>query len=142
MSQSPDSNTVTNGIRVTASARYLPEESDPDSPFHLYMYRIAITNESRRRVKLRSRHWIIRDAYNEREDVRGPGVVGEYPVLDFGQSYEYTSQCPLTTTRWGTMEGSYTFEDVSTGQAFDVAIGRFFLVPTRQLEPIEESADG
>jgi ApaG protein len=139
MSQSPNSDKTTAGIRVRAAARYLAEESDPHAPFFLFMYRISISNAGRRRVKLLSRHWVIKDAFNEREDVRGPGVVGEYPVLGPGESYSYTSSCPLQT-RWGTMEGSYSFEDCDTGELIEVKIGRFFLVPTSQ--PKELTAEG
>ena len=135
MANSPDSDALSHGIRVQAAATYLPEESNPDAPFFLYMYRIEIRNEGFRRAKLLSRHWIIRDAFNEREDVRGPGVVGEYPVLAPGQSYEYASTSPLRT-RWGTMEGSYRFEDCDTGDTFEVDIGRFFLVPTSEVRQL------
>src|SRR5262245_55938316 len=105
----PSSDTVTHGIRVQAAAQYMPGESDPDGKRFLYVYRIRIKNEGTRRAKLRSRHWIILDADNQREDVRGPGVVGKTPDLAPGESFEYMSSCPLKTT-WGTMEGSYTFE--------------------------------
>jgi len=139
MTQSPNSNKTTQDIRVRAAAQYLADESDPDTPFFLFMYRIVISNESCETVKLLTRHWIIRDAYNEREDVQGPGVVGDYPVLAPGESYEYTSTCPLRT-RWGTMEGAYQFENCDTGEPLEVAIGRFFLVPSAQVR--EMSAEG
>lgn len=139
MTQSPNSNKATEDIRVRAAAHYLADESDPDTPFFLFMYRIVISNEGSETVKLLTRHWIIRDAYNEREDVQGAGVVGDYPVLAPGESYEYTSTCPLRTS-WGTMEGSYKFEVCDTGASLEVAIGRFFLVPTSQVR--ELSAEG
>lgn len=138
MSQSPNSDLSTDGIRVQAAATWLPEKSDPEVPRYFFMYRIKLSNDGSRTVKLLSRHWVIRDAYNEREDVRGPGVVGNYPVLAPGESYEYTSSCPLNT-RWGTMEGSYQFEDCSTGELLKVTIGRFFLVPGSR--PREVSAE-
>lgn len=87
-------------------------------------------------VRLLSRHWLIVDGEGQREEVRGRGVVGEYPTLAVGESYSYVSYCPLPTS-WGTMEGSYTFER-QDGTRFDVAIGRFFLVPSApplELEP-------
>ena len=133
MDQTPNSNRITDGIRVRAAALYVPGASDPDAPYFLFTYRIRITNEGSKRVKLLSRHWIIKDAFNEREDVKGPGVIGEHPELDPGESYEYTSSCRLRT-RWGTMEGSYQFEDLSIGGVVQVAIGRFFLVPSVQLK--------
>ncbi|MBL8859175.1 MAG: Co2+/Mg2+ efflux protein ApaG [Planctomycetes bacterium] len=128
MSDSPNSNTLTHGIRVQAAARYNADDSQPDNRQYLFEYRIRITNEGTTRAKLRSRHWIILDANNQREEVRGPGVVGKHPDLAPGESHEYKSNCPLRTT-WGTMEGTYTFER-EDGTKFDVAIGRFFLAPT------------
>ena len=75
------------------------------------------------------------DADGGREEVRGRGVVGEYPHLEFGESYSYVSYCPMKTS-WGTMEGSYTFER-EDGSRFDVEIGRFFLVPSAPSLQIE-----
>ena len=128
MQQTANSDTQTEGIRVQASAQYLPDESDPDAPFHLYVYRIVITNDGGRRARLLSRHWVIKDSNNERHDVEGPGVVGEFPDLAPGESFQYVSSVPLRT-QWGTMEGSYLFEGEDGGQ-FKVEVGRFFLVPT------------
>jgi ApaG protein len=130
--KSPNSDTVTDGIRIHASAQFLPDESDPDAPFYLFVYRIVIRNTGHRRAKLLSRHWIIKDSNNERHDVEGPGVVGEFPDLGPGESFQYVSSCPLRT-HWGTMEGSYLFER-EDGSQFQVKIGRFFLAPNT--EPI------
>ncbi len=126
--QSPNSDTITRGVRVRACAQYVPEQSDPDRCSFVYVYRITISNDGENPVTLRRRHWIILDSHGERDDVRGAGVVGETPTIQPGGSYEYVSRCPLST-RWGTMEGSYAFTDVS-GEEFDVEIGRFFLVPS------------
>jgi ApaG protein len=135
MVRSASSDTCTQGIRVHAAAQYLPEESDPGQKHWLYVYRIRITNEGEQPARLRARHWVILDSENERRDVRGPGVVGRYPDLAPGESFEYFSSCPLPTT-WGTMEGTYTFERPD-GDSFQVVIGRFFLVPNAPpvLEP-------
>ncbi len=130
MTQSPNSNALTEGIRVTAAAQYVPDQSDPDRGVHFYAYRIRILNEGERRAKLLSRHWIILDAHGQRQDVVDDGVVGEQPDLAPGDSFEYTSSCPMAT-EWGTMEGTYTFER-EDGSRFEVAIGRFFLVPSAQ----------
>ena len=119
--------TITQGMRVVAQAQYLPSESDPDRRHFVWNYRVVITNEGTGRARLKLRHWIILDADNRREDVRGGGVVGKTPSLAPGERFEYTSTCPLRT-RWGTMEGSYTFER-EDGSTFEAAIGRFFLVP-------------
>jgi ApaG protein len=130
MTRLAGSDTVTDGIRVRATAQYLQAESDPDRPHHVWKYRVVIENEGDRRAKLRSRHWIILDADNRREDVRGLGVVGKTPDLAPGERFEYVSSCPLKT-RWGTMEGSYTMER-EDGTTFEVEIGRFFLVPPQK----------
>lgn len=128
MNGSPNSDTLTEGIRVQAAARYAASESQPDNSQYLFVYKVRITNEGRERVQLRTRHWIILDANNQRQDVRGSGVVGNSPRLASGESFEYESSCPLRT-RWGTMEGSYSFTR-DDGSKLDVAIGRFFLVPS------------
>jgi ApaG protein len=121
------SNTLTDGIRVQAHAQWIEAQSDPDNGRWLYAYRIVISNEGPTAARLKSRHWIILNADNLREDVRGPGVVGKTPRLASGERFEYTSTCPLRTS-WGTMEGSYSFER-DDGSAFEAAVGRFFLVP-------------
>jgi ApaG protein len=121
------SDTTTQGIRVQAQAQFLPSESDSERRHFVWAYRIVITNEGTARAQLKSRHWIILDADNRREDVRGGGVVGKTPTLGPGERFEYTSGCPLRT-RWGTMEGSYTFAR-DDGATFEAQIGRFFLVP-------------
>ena len=128
MGQSPNSNTTTRDIRVEAAAQFVPERSDPDRPHHFYAYRIRITNEGDQTVQLMRRRWEIRDAGNNTETVSGDGVVGYQPTFEPGMSFEYTSYCPLKT-EWGTMEGCYTFER-DGGERFDVAISRFFLVPS------------
>lgn len=128
MPQSPNSDTTTRNIRVQAAAKYAPEESDPERQLHTFVYRIRITNDGDSKVQLLSRHWIILDSNNRREEVVGDGVIGKQPELGPGEMHEYTSYCPLRT-EWGTMEGTYTFRDENE-DLFEVAIGRFFLVPT------------
>ena len=119
------SDTTTQGIRVGATAFYLPEESVPDERRFVFGYRIVICNESSVPATLRSRHWVIIDANGQVEEVKGEGVVGEQPRLMPGAGFKYTSYCPLATT-WGTMEGTYQFE-TDEGETFDVKIGRFYL---------------
>jgi len=132
--RSSGSEATTEGIRVQAQAQFLPGESDSERRHYVWAYRIVITNEGHAPARLKSRHWIILDADNRREDVRGAGVVGKTPNLAPGERFEYTSGCPLRT-RWGTMEGSYTFER-EDGSAFEAAIGRFFLVPPPAPVPV------
>lgn len=121
------SDQVTRGVRVRAAACFMEKESDPSMRQFHYGYRIRFDNEGEETVQLISRHWVIVDAQGRREEVRGAGVVGEQPTLAPGESYEYTSGCPLKT-EWGTMEGSYLF-GVEDEEPFEVAVGRFFLAP-------------
>jgi ApaG protein len=121
------SDTITEGIRVQADAQYMPADSDPAGGQFLYAYRVVITNVGTQPARLRSRHWIIIDSDHKREDVHGEGVVGKTPRLAAGESFAYTSGCPLGKP-WGTMEGSYQMER-DDGKTFRARIGRFFLVP-------------
>lgn len=127
-SRSRGSETITHDFRVAVQPSYMVEHSNPAESKYLFAYTITITNESDRRARLRSRHWIIVDANGQRHDVRGEGVVGETPMLAPGTSYRYSSFCPLPT-EWGTMEGSYQMEaDDETD--FDIAVARFYFVAT------------
>ena len=119
------SEVMTQGIRVGAAAFYLPHESDPDEERYAFGYTIVVANQGDSPVRLVSRHWIIIDGKGQREEVRGPGVVGKTPRLEPGQAFKYQSFCPLPTP-WGTMEGTYQMER-DDGQTFDAAIGRFYL---------------
>ncbi len=113
------------GIRVTTVPAYAAEHSDPEAGKHVFTYTITIHNDGDGAAKLVSRHWVIIDGNGKREDVRGPGVVGQTPRVEPGASYEYQSFCPLKT-RWGTMEGSYHMRR-DDGTEFDVAVPRFVL---------------
>ena len=90
------SEAVTRGIRVEVSARYSPDHSRPGNQW-FFLYTVTISNEGEDTVQLVSRHWVITDGAGEVEEVEGPGVVGEQPVLEPGDSYQYTSGCPLPT---------------------------------------------
>ncbi len=116
---------VTRGISVTVTSRYMPEESSPDHGRYFFAYTVEIINTSLDRVQLRARHWLITDGHGQVQEVRGAGVVGEEPVLGPGESFSYTSGCPLTTPS-GTMQGSYLMETAS-GETFDAAIPAFSL---------------
>lgn len=117
---------VTNGICVGVEARYSQEHSVPEHSRWFFLYTITISNESDQTAQLLSRHWIITDATGKQEEVRGPGVVGEQPVLAPGEAFQYTSGCPLSTP-FGSMEGSYemVLEDESQ---FRARIARFELL--------------
>lgn len=115
----------TRGVKVEVESRYLQEKSDPVSKRWFFAYDIRISNEGSETVQLLTRHWIITDANGNIEEVKGPGVVGNQPVLAPGESFEYTSFCPLTTP-FGTMEGSYQMV-TEGGGGFDAAIAQFAL---------------
>lgn len=119
------SRAVTRGIEVFVQSSYVPEQSEPDQQQWFFAYRVRLTNGGDETVQLLTRHWVITDANGQVEEVRGPGVVGKQPVLEPGQSFEYTSACPLTTA-FGTMHGSYQMR-ARTGDAFDVEIAPFTL---------------
>jgi ApaG protein len=114
---------------VHVDTEYAPGRSDPARNQWFFLYTIRVTNEGRHTVQLISRQWIITDQDGEVETVKGPGVVGEQPVLAPGQSFEYTSFCPLTTPI-GSMHGSYQMV-AANGESFDAEIAPFSLaVPT------------
>lgn len=116
---------ITNGIRVTVEPRFLPDQSNATESRFFWAYTIAIENGGPKPVQLVARHWVITDGNGRREDVRGPGVVGEQPVIAPGSSYSYTSGCPLTTPS-GIMAGIYEMVDAE-GDVIEVAIPAFSL---------------
>ena len=116
---------VTRKIEVSVEPFYLPDSSDPADGRYVWAYRITIDNQSDEPVKLLSRYWHITDASGHVEEVSGPGVVGEQPELNPGDSYQYMSGCPLSTPS-GFMVGRYTMRD-GKGESFDVAIPAFSL---------------
>ncbi|CAE6693856.1 Protein ApaG [Candidatus Nitrotoga fabula] len=118
-------------IKIAVEVNYLPEQSDESDNRFVFAYTITITNESNVTVKLVSRHWIITDANQYVQEVRGQGVVGEQPVLHPGQSFEYTSGTVLAT-QVGTMSGSYQMV-AEDGTKFDAPIPQFVLSVPRVL---------
>ena len=115
----------TRGIRVTVEPRFVEEESQPEKGKFFFAYTVEITNLSAERVQLESRHWTIVDGLGRFQKVNGAGVVGKQPVLGPGESFTYTSGCPLTTPD-GSMEGSYLML-LETGEAFKAEIPAFAL---------------
>ena len=116
---------VTQGIRVRVTPQFLEEESSPEDDRYVWAYTIDIVNEGSETVQLRTRHWRITDATGRTEEVRGPGVVGQTPVLQPGESFRYTSGCPLTTPS-GIMVGSYHMTTEAGGR-IEVAVPAFSL---------------
>jgi ApaG protein len=120
------SNAITNGIRVTVSSNYIPAQSAPKARRYVFAYTVRIANEGTEAAQLKSRHWIITDGNGKVEEVRGPGVVGEQPMLRPGEHFEYTSGCVLETPR-GSMEGAYQMVRAD-GTEFDATIAPFALM--------------
>ena len=118
------SEALTHGIRVEVEARYSADHSRPGNQW-FFLYTVTIGNEGEDTVQLVSRRWVITDGAGEVEEVEGPGVVGEQPVLEPGDSYQYTSGCPLPTP-FGSMEGSYQMV-TGSGGSFDAEIAPFLL---------------
>jgi ApaG protein len=116
---------VTRSIRVRVRPEYLESQSAPEEGRFFWSYTIEIVNEGTETMQLRSRYWRITDANGRVEEVRGPGVVGQTPVIGPGQSFEYTSGCPLKTAS-GIMVGSYQMLQAD-GTLVDIAIPPFSL---------------
>ena len=125
------SDTTTRGIRIQVRSQYLPERSAPRDSQYLFAYHIRVSNEGDETAQLVSREWVISDADGHVEHVKGPGVVGEQPVLAPGQTFEYTSFCPLKIAV-GSMHGSYQMVTAS-GETFDAVIAPFTLATPHAL---------
>ncbi|WP_372621697.1 Co2+/Mg2+ efflux protein ApaG [Falsiroseomonas sp.] len=121
-----DFSQTTRAIRVSVRAFYLADQSEPERGHHVWAYRVAISNQGRETVQLLKRTWLITDALGRTQQVHGEGVVGEQPMLEPGQSFEYTSGTPLATPS-GFMRGAYHMVVSATGETFDVEIPAFSL---------------
>ncbi|TAJ30330.1 Co2+/Mg2+ efflux protein ApaG [Bosea sp. (in: a-proteobacteria)] len=113
----------THGVRVTAEPRFMEAESSHEQSRYFWAYAIEIVNLSGDVLQLLTRHWTITDGRGQVHEVSGEGVVGQQPVLRPGESFSYTSGCPLATPH-GSMEGAYTMQD-ERGATFDVAVPLF-----------------
>jgi ApaG protein len=121
----PLSEAVTHGISVEVLSQYSAENSTPQQGEWVFQYTVRITNKGSETVQLISRHWMITDAGGELREVKGPGVVGEQPVLAPGESFKYSSWCPLKTPM-GMMRGTYQMSRTN-GEMFDIEIAPFAL---------------
>ena len=118
-------------IEVSPMPQFIPEQSDPENDRYIFAYTITIRNIGEVPAQLVSRHWIITDGNNEIQEVRGLGVVGKQPLLQPGESFQYTSGSSLTTPI-GTMKGSYQMV-AEDGTHFDAEIPEFTLAMPRVL---------
>jgi len=123
--------TIKYEISVQAHSRFVPDQSDEDEGRFVFAYTITITNTGSVAARLISRHWVITDSDNQVQEVRGMGVVGEQPLLQPQESFEYTSGTAIATPV-GTMRGSYKMV-AEDGTAFDAPIPQFTLSMPRVL---------
>lgn len=114
----------TDGVLVRVEPQFLAQQSDPDENRYVWAYTIEIVNCSTETVQLISRFWRIMDENGLTQEVRGPGVVGKQPVLEPGESFTYTSACPLGAPS-GVMVGTYSMVRVQGGEEFDIAVPAF-----------------
>jgi ApaG protein len=117
---------VTRNIEVKVTPRYVSERSSPDNGYFFWAYTINITNLGQDTVQLKTRHWRIVDATGKQQEVNGPGVVGEEPLLAPGESFEYTSGVPLPTPS-GFMRGTYGMVQTDNRAKFEIEIPAFSL---------------
>lgn len=116
---------TTNNVTVSVEPAYLDSESTPESNIYVWAYTVRIENNGEEQLQLRTRHWTITDSYGRVQQVHGPGVVGEQPVIAPGGSYQYTSGTPLSTPS-GFMRGLYSMQ-TPDGRLLDVEIPSFSL---------------
>jgi len=116
---------VTRGIQVTVTPQFLADKSSPEQDRYFWAYTIEIKNLGNVSVQLKTRHWKITDGHGHVQEVRGPGVVGEQPVLKPGERFEYTSGVPLSTPT-GLMAGTYQMV-ADDGERFDAEVPAFSL---------------
>eukprot|EP00873_Tetraselmis_striata_P019598 jgi/Tetstr1/439862/TSEL_028273.t1 len=138
----PGSMAITRGVRVLVESYFVPAHSMPAQGQYFFAYKVTIANEGDLTVQLRTRHWVITDAEGNEEQVKGPGVVGEQPILNPGTSFSYTSACPLKT-EYGSMRGKYEMAvlDSETGEwfdSFDAEVAEFGLTVERELRQDEQ----
>ena len=119
------SDTVTNGVRVEVMSQFSAANSRPQEGEWVFQYTVRITNQGSEPVQLISRHWIITDATSQEREVKGLGVVGEQPLLAPGESFKYSSWCPLETPT-GSMRGRYHMVRTD-GSPFEIEIAPFAL---------------
>lgn len=126
-----DTETPPCGVDINVTSQYLRQQSDPGRSSYAFAYTITITNNRPTPVKLLSRHWIITDQNNKVEEVKGSGVVGQQPLINPGQSYQYSSGAVIHT-EIGDMQGAYTMQ-CSDGELFDAPIPLFILAVPHML---------
>lgn len=115
------------GMRISVTPRFMAEESKPDTGRFIFSYQVTITNNRNHSVKLLNRHWYIYESILIQREVKGEGVVGLQPEIVPGESFQYSSWCPINCPI-GKMLGRYEFEDLVTTEHFFVDIPEFVLI--------------
>jgi len=118
---------ITKGIKITVEAEYKPEYSSPSQYHYVFTYKVTINNQSASTVQLLKRHWYIHDVQTNMKEVEGEGVIGQQPILEPGDSYQYVSGCNLKSGI-GKMRGSYQMERIVDGKKMKVNIPEFLLI--------------
>ena len=123
--------TITHGIEISVKCNYWPDQSSPKDNLYFFIYYITIQNNSKQAVQLIKRHWDIFDSNTEKRKVDGIGVVGETPILEPGEKYEYNSGCNLVS-EIGYMKGYYTIKNMADQSEMEAEIPRFnMIVPAK-----------
>jgi len=117
---------TTRAITVTVRPIFLEDQSTPEEGHFVWAYQVTIGNDGTQTVQLLRRHWVITDGLGQVQEVDGPGVVGEQPILEPGERFVYTSGTPLPTPS-GFMQGSYAMRVIDSGEVFDVVVPVFSL---------------
>ena len=117
---------TTRSITVSVNAIFLEDQSEPDENQYVWAYRVEIHNSGTDAVQILSRHWKITDGRGQVVEVKGAGVVGEQPVIEPGDTFQYTSGTPLSTSS-GFMQGTYHVSSLPSGESFDVQVPTFSL---------------
>lgn len=123
---------ITKGVLVSVEVTYQPHQSDPRISRFVFSYRVTIENLTKTAIQLLRRHWIIFESNGTKREVEGAGVIGEQPIIQPNEIFQYTSWCPIQH-RIGYMEGTYLVKEDIHGDFFEVTIPRFQLVQPDQL---------
>jgi len=121
------STATTQGVKVSVKTEFQPEYSAPLSNHFIFTYSIEIQNLTPHPVRLLRRHWLVRDAYGQCEEIDGEGVVGEQPTIMPGETFRYVSGCHLQSDI-GKMQGTYLMERYDNGELFPVSVPEFSLI--------------
>jgi len=124
--------TLTHNIEISVECKYWPEQSNPRENHYFFVYYITIENKGNQAVQLIKRHWEIFDSINEVRTVDGVGVVGETPIIEPGEKFEYNSGCNLVS-EIGYMQGYYTMKRMHDGSEIEVTIPQFNLIVPAKL---------